>query len=142
MSTPPAPLNLVDLLRSDFRASANADALNLRLQTELGLDYRYQPARLAIALSLSDPRAPEVVEPTGKPIRGETLFSAEQGELSIWVGLFAEHMGQNITTRRGLQEVVSAHWSRGIDILWSRWTRFDGPPARFLGELVLLVDTD
>lgn len=135
MSTPPAALNLIDLLRSDFRASASADALNLRLQNELGLDFRYQPARLALALSLSDSRAPEPVEAAGRPIRGETLFSPEQGELATWVGLFSEHAGRALTTRRELQEAVAAHWSRGADLLSRRWATWPGSPATFIADL-------
>jgi len=135
MSTPPAALNLIDLLRSDFRASASADALNLRLQNELGLDFRYQPARLALALSLSDSRPLPPVEGAGRPIRGETLFSPEQAELAIWVGLFSEHAGRGFETRRELQEAVAAHWSRGIEDLWSRWSRASQGPSAFLADL-------
>lgn len=133
--TPPTPLNLVDLLRADFRATAEADALNLRLQAELGLDFRYQPARLAMALSLADPSPPPTVEALGKPIRGETLFSSEQAELAIWVGLFTEHTGVRLTTRRGLQDVVAGHWTRGVEELSQRWRDWNGSAAGFLANL-------
>lgn len=133
--TPPVPLNLIDLLRTDFRATSEAEAISTRLQAELGLDYRYQPARLAMALSLSDPEFPPQVEALGKPIRGETLFSAEQAELAIWVGLFTERAGAAITTRRGLQEMVASHWTRGIRMLSQRWAAWNGSPASFLANL-------
>ena len=133
--TPPVPLSLVDLTRTDFRASAAADALNQRLQTELLLDFRYHPARLAMALSLSDPKPPASVEALGKPIRGETLFSPELAELAVWVGLFSEHAGSPILTRRALQEAVAAHWTRGIEMLLRRWSQWPGSPSAFLATL-------
>lgn len=135
MSTPPVPLNLIDLLRSDFRATVEADQLNLRLQSELGMDFRYQPARMGMALSLANPEVPPKVEALGKPIRGETLFSSEQAELAIWVGLFTEHAGSALTTRRALQDIVASHWTRGVEELSTRWGRWDGSAASFLASL-------
>ena len=52
------PVQLLDLLRCDFRTTEAADTLNSRLQKALGFAYRYQPARLALAKSLSYVRHP------------------------------------------------------------------------------------
>ncbi len=134
--TPAVTLTLVDLFRTDFRASAAADGLNLRLQTDLQLDFRYQPARLAMALSLGDPKPPPPApDLTGKPIRGETLFGQEEAEMALWVGLFIEHADSPILTRRGLQDAVGAHWCRGVELLWRRWSGWEGSSFAFIGDL-------
>lgn len=134
--TPPAPITLVDLFRIDFRTTSAADALNQRLLTELKFDFRYQPARLAMALSLAVPAAPpSASDLMGKPIRGETLFGQEEAEVALWVGLFIEHADDPTLSRRGLQDAVAAHWARGIEILWRRWSQWDGPAATFLASL-------
>lgn len=134
--TPAGQLNLLDLFRTDFRPSAAADGLNLQLQSELQLDFRYQPARLAMAISLAESRLPAAApDLLGKPIRGETLFGQEEAEVAVWVGLFVEHGGSSILTRRALQEVVGAHWTRGLDILVRRWSCWTGSPASFLAAL-------
>ncbi len=134
--TPPAPITLVDLFRTDFRTTSAADALNQRLLTELKFDFRYQPARLAMALSLAVPAAPSPASDlVGKPIRGETLFGQEEAEVALWVGLFIEHADDPTLTRRELQDAVAAHWARGIEILGRRWSQWNGSASSFLAEL-------
>lgn len=135
MTRPPA-LALVDLFRTDFRTASAADALNQRLLTELKFDFRYQPARLAMALSLSASiEPPPASDLIGKPIRGETLFGQEEAEVALWVGLLIEHADDPDLNRRRLQDAVAAHWARGIDLLWRRWSQWDGPAASFLASL-------
>jgi hypothetical protein len=130
------PLNLLDLFRTDFRCSAESDGLNLRLVKELQLDFRYQPARIAMALSLADAKLPPATpDVLGKPIRGETLFGQEEVEVAVWVGLIVEHSGKASLSRRALQDAVAAHWTRGIEMLWRRWSRWEGTPAAFLADL-------
>ena len=120
--TPRHPVQLLDLLRSDFRTTEAADALNSRLQKALGFPFRYQPARLALAKSLSNPEVPEPEpELRGRPIKGETLFGQEEVDLALWVGLIVEHAERAQATRRDIQDLVAAHWRRGIEVLWDDW---------------------
>ena len=120
---PEQPVQLVDILRADFRTSAFADRSNTELQHALELPFRYHPARLAIAVSLSDPSPPPMApDATGRPIKGETLFGQDELELAMWTGLIVEHAAVAAITRRHLQDLVSAHWQRGVAKLWSIWT--------------------
>lgn len=117
------PIQLVDILRTDFRTSALADRSNTELQHALELPFRYHPARLAIAVSLSDPSQPPLTpDATGRPIKGETLFGQDELDLATWAGLIVEHATVPAITRRHLQDLVSAHWQRGVTKLWSVWT--------------------
>jgi hypothetical protein len=116
-------LQLVDLLRTDFRTSAAADALGVELQAILGLPYRYHPARLAIGLSLRDPAPPPPASDLlGKVIKGEALFGHEEHDLAMWLGLLVEHSGKSGVSRRFIQDEVAAHWERGMHRLWQQWT--------------------
>ena len=120
--TPRHPVQLLDLLRSDFRTTEAADTLNSRLQKALGFAFRYQSARLALATSLSNPEVPEpAAELRGKPIKGETLFGQEEIDLALWVSLIVEHAERTHATRRDIQDLVAAHWRRGIEVLWADW---------------------
>ncbi|MCA1791375.1 MAG: DndE family protein [Thioalkalivibrio sp.] len=120
-------LQLVDMLRTDFRTSSKADALGAELQVAIGLPYRYHPARLAIGLSLNDPSTPPPAsDQGGRPIKGEALFGHEEHDLALWLGLLIEHGERPGVTRRVLQEDVAAHWERGMGRLWLRWTRDAG----------------
>lgn len=113
-----AALRLADLSRTDFRTSSEGDALNTRLLKTLGLDYRYQVARAAIALSLADGRRPpDAGELLGRPIRGETLFGAEEAEIGLWTALIVEHASLDAPVRRDVIDQVAAHWLRGAKLL-------------------------
>ena len=116
------PVQLLDLLRCDFRTTEAADTLNSRLQKALGFAYRYQPARLALAKSLSNSAVPEPeADLRGKSIKGETLFGQEEFDLALWVSLIVEHAERAHATRRDIQDLVAAHWRRGIEALWTEW---------------------
>lgn len=129
---PEQPLQLVDILRADFRTSAAADRANTELQHALELPFRYHPARLAIAASLADPAPPPFVpDAAGRPIKGDTLFGQDELELAMWTGLIVEHAGVSAITRRQLQDLVSAHWWRGVDRLWSTWAQSNGQRDHF-----------
>lgn len=131
------PVRLGDLLRTDFRTSAEGDALNTKLLKDLGLDYRYQPARLAISVSMVDPKPPSnPPEFLGKPIRGETLFGAEEVEIGLWVALLVEHAGLEQLSRRDVIDLVAGHWQRGARILVRRVERWDGTPHALVAELM------
>lgn len=136
----PLPLRLGELLRTDFRTSSEGDMLNTRLMKGLGLDYRYQPARLAIALSLADRRPPPATsELLGKPIRGETLFGAEEAELGLWIALIVDYAGLEAPTRRELIDLVAAHWQRGARALARRLDAHEGAPETLVASLMGLA---
>jgi hypothetical protein len=126
---------LSDLFRADFRTSREGDELNSTMQTALGLDYRYQVARIAIATSLGDASQPRpVADMSGKPIRGETLFGIEEIDLAFWTALIVQHLGEP-ANRKAILDQAAAHWVRGARSLHQRWTRFDGGAGEFLVEL-------
>ena len=131
------PVQLLDLLRCDFRTTEAADTLNSRLQKALGFAYRYQPARLALAKSLSNADIPEPeAELRGKSIKGETLFGQEEIDLALWVSLIVEHAERSHATRRDIQDLVAAHWRRGIEALWTDWLLADGDSTTYFQRLL------
>ena len=136
MST--AALSLTDLFRADVRTSREADDLNSRLQSALGLDYRYQVARLAIAASLGE-HAPPSPAPDllGKPIRGETLFGQEEADLALWTALLVQHGASVLVTRKAVLDRAAAHWHRGVHRLRRQWGKYEGRPEDFLLRLGL-----
>lgn len=125
--------NLGDLFRADFRTSQLADATNTALQKDLRFDYRYQPARVAIGLSLSL-SAPPSLPPDilGKPIRGETLFGQEEGEMALWVSLICAQANVRVPTKKQLFDLVAGHWARGSQLLAKRYDAYEGEPHNFL----------
>lgn len=121
----PGPVtNLRALDSANFKTSKRADGVNDMLKAKLGLQHRYEPARLAIAhsLALPDPAPPltgEDADETGKVIMGNTLFGEE--ELPVWVALIVEKFGHHHPTKEDIQEQVRRHWHRGILQLQSEW---------------------
>ncbi|KQM32524.1 hypothetical protein ASF03_13785 [Rhizobium sp. Leaf68] len=129
----PVQFNLGDLFRADFRTSQLADATNTALQKDLRFDYRYQPARVAIGLSLSLSASPSLPSDVlGKPIRGETLFGQEEGEMALWVSLICSHAGLQVPTKKQLFDLVAGHWARGLQLLVKRLDLYEGEPHEFL----------
>src|ERR1051325_999418 len=108
-------LELMELARTDFRTSRQADEINSRFQNLLGLPHRYGPARLGIGLSLSIEEPPEfsdeLAEDMGKPIKGENLFGTGV-DLSTWITLMVQRSGLRNPAKRDLQTTVAAHWHR------------------------------
>lgn len=118
MSQTRSPLQIGDISRADFRTSFVADAENSRIQKVFDLPYRYQPARLAISLSLRQPGPPTPIpEAGGRPIKGDTLFGQDEADLTLWIAMIVEHSGVVGLTRRDFQDLVAAHWGRGMDLL-------------------------
>jgi hypothetical protein len=129
-------LHLVDVFRIDFRTSIEGDELNTGLQKALGLDYRYQPARIAIGLSLGNPFSPPApANVLGKPIRGETLFGQEEADLAWWVALLIEHAEADNPCRRILVSLVAAHWLRGVQLLSNDIAKAHLPADQFLAQI-------
>ncbi|WP_111399763.1 DndE family protein [Humitalea rosea] len=114
-----APIGISDVGRLDFRTSRSGETATASLQRALGLQYRYQPARLAIGRSLGlDTRPAPIASVDGKAIRGETLFGQGADGIGLWMSLIVEHAGRGPLPRRELQELVAAHWARGAGLLW------------------------
>lgn len=118
MSQTRLPLQIGDISRADFRTSFVADAENSRIQKVFDLPYRYQPARLAISLSVRQLGSPKPIPDSGgRPIKGDTLFGQDEADLTLWIALIVEHSGVVGLTRRDFQDLVAAHWGRGMDLL-------------------------
>lgn len=115
MSQRKASLQIGDIARADFRTAFAVDAENSRIQKSLDLPYRYQPARLAISLSLRQPDPPKpIADVGGRPIRGDTLFGQDEADLTMWIALIVEHSGTAGLSRKEFQDIVAAHWARGM----------------------------
>lgn len=118
MSQTRSPLQIGDISRADFRTSVAADAENSRIQKAFDFPYRYQPARLAISLSLRHPGLLKpILDVGGRPIKGDTLFGQDEADLTLWIVLIVQHSGVVGLTRRDFQDLVAAHWERGMDML-------------------------
>lgn len=115
MSSVSATFQLGDIVRADFRTSRDGDARNTWLMQKFGFQFRYQPARLSIALSLRIPAPPkEMPDGAGKPIKGDILFGSDVAELALWVALIVQHADAKCMSRRDFQDLVGAHWHRGM----------------------------
>lgn len=130
--------NLRSLDSANFKTSKRADAANDLIKTKLGLQHRYEPARLAIAHSLAmpDPAPPlkdADADGSGKVILGKTLFGDD--ELSLWVAMIVEKAELTNPTVEDFQEQVHRHWHRGIFLLQTEWENCDGVYERFILHL-------
>jgi DNA sulfur modification protein DndE len=128
-------LTLRSLGNINFRPTANADKANDKLRVKLGLETRYEPARLAIAFSLSH-KKPFVKnednndEELGKPINGRILFGDEL--LPVWLAMIIEDMDENAITIEAIQRNVKNHWSRGIFDLIQIWENLGEDYNKFI----------
>ena len=128
---------LGDIIRADFRTSRDADGENTRIQKKFAFQFRYQPARLAIGLSLQCGPVPRPLEESsGKPIKGDILFGSDEADLSLWVALICEHSGESQFTRRAFQDLVGAHWSRGMAGLCQIAHRTSAAPEALIAQLL------
>src|SRR5262245_7922528 len=126
---------LLALNNAGFKTIQRADDLNTKLMGLLGLKSRYEPARLAIARSLSvkaPPPAAGADDEDGKIIVGQNLFG---DDLAVWIALVVEHAQHDNPSVRDIQELVSRHWVRGIDLLVSEWEECGGDFDRFVLQL-------
>jgi hypothetical protein len=104
--------SLRSLDSANFRTSRRAGQANDRMQLKLGLKFRYEPARLALArsLELDDPPPPlqgDDADESGKIILGRNLLGEE--ELALWVALIVERLGLTEPTVEVIQEQVRRH---------------------------------
>ena len=131
-------INLIEIVRARFQTDEESDSLNSRFRTRLGLGDRYLPARLAIAKSLAIPEQLPVLSSSqqGKVIKGDVLFGKEPADLGCWLSLFVEHYEQDIQDIKTLQQQVSGHWRRGIQLLDKEWENSGRDRAKFIQQLV------
>ena len=129
------PVKLLDLVQPEFHTSEVAAKANEVLKGKLGGPL-YGPARLALALSLSDQEPIKIGEVNAKSktgIRGKYLFGNE-ADMAGWVALITEHAGRELD-RQEFSAVIAAHWERGIKILSDIWTGSEGDFDRFIAIL-------
>lgn len=132
-------LNLVELITAGFRTTKSADEKNTKLMNLLGVSVRYGPARLAIARSLTNKAQPDIdalaQEDYGKTIPGQILFGSGVN-LATWVSLIVEHSNKADINKKDLQNLVGAHWRRGINMLWKEWEGCDRDFDQFIVHLL------
>jgi DNA sulfur modification protein DndE len=132
----PGPVtNLRSLDSANFKTSKRADGVNELMKSKLGLQYRYEPARLAIAhsLALLDPAPPlsdDDADDSGKVIMGKNLFGED--ELPVWVAMLVEKTGLPYPTVEDVQEQVRRHWHRGVLLLKTEWENCGETYERFM----------
>jgi len=102
---------------------------------KLGLKFRYEPARLALARSLELDDPPEPLqgvdtEEHGKTILGRNLFGDQ--ELSLWIAMIIERANLEEPSLEAIQEQVRRHWHRGILLLAAEWEHCEEEYERFL----------
>ena len=121
-----------DLMGTGFRPDKQTDKLNDEFMSRLGLVARFGPARLAIAFSLS---LPEQVSADanfdhdkGREIRGQQLLGVHPGEMT---SLVVQRAGRSLD-KRELQNLVAAHWRRGLKKMDKIWKEVDGDHDKFL----------
>lgn len=127
--------NLRSLVKVNFRTSKRADEVNDLMQAKLGLRFKYEPARLAIAhsLGLPDPAPPlrdADADEYGKVIHGDNLFGDD--DLPMWVAMIVEKGDLRNPSVEDVQEQVRRHWHRGILLLQTEWQNCEGVYERFI----------
>lgn len=128
-------LALDTLAGTSFRSTSDTDELSQYVKDSLGFGAFNIPARLAMARSLAIQEAPS--RPLGDPgrtIKGETLFGTGP-DLAAWVSLFIEHHGSAPQSLKEFQNLVTAHWARGMKALAEEVKASDGDSSDFWRRL-------
>jgi hypothetical protein len=134
-----ARLSLRAVDSATFRTSKAADELNEKMRSNLGLQHRYEPARLAIARSLAiktpPPPLPEsAASEGGKSIYGRNLFGED--DLPAWLTLIVQNSSGRVTSVDSLLEEVRRHWHRGMVVLTEEWHNCSENYEAFMLSLV------
>ena len=135
-------LSLVDFAGANFRTDKTSDELNTRFMQRLGMRQRYQPARLAIACSLSSSARPtELVseDERGKIIKGDALFGTGI-EMSVWLTMIMQHQGSDDIDIKQIVTLVGIHWRKGLDMLEKEWKEAEESSPQFVKRLVTAAD--
>lgn len=101
-----------------YRPSKATDDAYTHLRTLLPLEEKWQLARLAVSISLSDPSVPEDAPRDGQDIRAETLFAKDQS-LPAFAALITAHAGRALSPEE-IARQFEAHWHRGAQQLVER----------------------
>lgn len=141
MAGPVTSLRSLD--SANFRTSKRADAVNDLLKSRLGLQHRYEPARLAIAQSLAMPEpAPPLSEgdadESGKTIIGRNLFGDD--DLPVWIAMIVEKGNLTAPSVEDIQDQVRRHWHRGALLLQTVWESCGGSYEQFVLHLAKLAN--
>ena len=126
---------LAELSQAMFSPDKKSEKLNDEFKRRLGFSTHYGPARLAIAMSLSKPDKVNLDaakdREKGREIRGQQLLGKPPGGL---VSLVVQHTGRNLS-KSEIQLAISAHWSRGLNMLDKIWREVDEDFDRFIEAL-------
>jgi hypothetical protein len=128
-------LTLDTVAGAGFRATAEADEIAQYVKDSLGFGAFNIPARLAIARSLAVADAPPKARgELGRSIKGETLFGTGP-DLASWISLLIERNGGTPSSLKDLQSLVTAHWTRGMNILVGELKSADNDSNEFWRRL-------
>lgn len=117
-----------------FKTSEEAYSFTARLSEQIGLPVLYGPARLALALSLSDKSKPERVKTKSKKgLRGKQILG-ESELLFSWITIITEYYGHQLTND-DFTSAISDHWARGSKTLHEIWKRSDYKFENFIINL-------
>ena len=136
-------IEITDLPTTTFSTTRSADQSCAELAGVLGWRHRYVAARLAIARSLSLPTLPrpltqEEQDDMATPVRGMQLFG-EGRDPATWLALITQSSGDEDMSKRSFRTLVTAHWTRGADLLKEDWEHSGHDMARFVARLAELA---
>lgn len=136
-------IEIAELPRARFRTTHAAERICADLTAKLGWRHRNVAARLAIARSLSLPTPPLLMEEEGEdmgtPMRGMQLFG-EDSNLAAWLALLTQSHGDRRLSKSSLQALVTAHWTRGAELLKKDWDSSGRDMGRFVVRLAELAN--
>ena len=137
-------IEIADLSTTTFSTTRSADQSCAELTRILDWRRRYVAARLAIARSLSLPTLPQPLteeeqDDLAKPIRGMQLFG-EESDLATWLALITQSSGDRSMSKRSFRMLVTAHWTRGAQLLKEDWEHSGRDMARFVARLAELAN--
>ena len=125
-----------DILKIGFKISKEGDELNEKMMKLLGSEFRYGPARLAIAFAISQGKLEKLSGPgSSRIIRGENLFGTTN-DIHCWTILMKTAFpGADLSSTKGYQETVNSLWDTGIKGLNALWKETGENRANFIRHL-------
>ena len=124
-----------DIDKLGFRISKEGDLLNEAMMKRLGLEFRYGPARLAIAMQYLNEKLKSNRVEQSKDNQGASLFG-NSNDIQCWTILIkAAFQDADLATSKGYQQTVNALWDTGIRLLDKLWTQLGENRAEFIKHL-------
>ena len=125
-----------EILKTSFKVSKKADALNDKMMTRLGSRTRFMPARLAIAYAIyEDDMLPPASVGGGRVMKGLWLFGDEIDILS-WTALIQTAFPEvNLSTAKNYESAVSALLESGLHKLDDLWNSVGESRSEFIKRL-------